>query len=351
MTSKERTLAILNHQPVDRLPFCDCVVNDAVFEHYAGEKLTVENGRRVVLKAMDNFLDATRWIIMFPQKEETLNLPDGTIIEQRRWTAWHKKKCELTEDDAVQMLRAETEEEANRDVAKAAQEFDAWIGGNLTQLRHDLKNTFLFGNYWFKTGVMFYAGIGLELFSYVVADHPEVLDDYLAIGNRTRLEVIRRSKRAGDFPAIFMCEDIASKNGPLFSPEFLRQRFYPYLEQMVDAYHRHGIKFIFHSDGNLMPVLDDLVATGIDGLNPLETIAGVDLKEIRKRYPELVLFGGIDCSQLLPFGTPDDVRQVTRQAKEDAGPLYFPGSTSEIHNNIPLDNVKAMIETVHAFQP
>ncbi|NQU11279.1 hypothetical protein HQ590_10840 [bacterium] len=349
MTSKERTLAILNHQPVDRLPFCDCVVNDAVFEHYSGETLTVENGRRVVLKAMDNFLDATRWIIMFPQKEETIAGPDGTTIEQRRWTAWHQRKFELTEDDAVQMLRRATEEEAARDVAQAAAEFDAWIGGSLTQLRNELQNTFLFGNYWFKTGVMFYATVGLELFSYVMADHPEVLDDYLRIGNRGRLEVIKRSQRAGDFPAIFMCEDIASKNGPLFSPEFLRQYFYPHLEAMVDAYHQHGIKFIFHSDGNIMPILDDLVATGIDGLNPLETIAGVDLKQVRKRHPELILLGGIDCSQLLPFGTTNDVRRVTRQAMQDAGPWYFPGSTSEIHNNIPLDNVKAMIDEVHAW--
>lgn len=52
MTAKERSRRILNHQSVDRLPLFDSVVNDAVIEHYSGEPLTVENGRRVVVKAM-----------------------------------------------------------------------------------------------------------------------------------------------------------------------------------------------------------------------------------------------------------------------------------------------------------
>jgi hypothetical protein len=350
MTSKERSLRILNHQPVDRLPFCDLVTNDAVIEHYGGEKLTVENGPRVVVAALDNFLDATRWIVSFPQKEETIVSPDGTIIEQKRWTAWQKNPHPVALEDAVKRIRQWTEEEACKDIEKTAREFDDWIGW-LAGLRDSFKNTFLFGNYWFKTGFTAYAALGLEAFSYLAADYPQLLDDYMRIGNEARLKVIRKSRRAGEFPAIFMCEDIAFKSGPMFARPFLRKYFYPYLEQLVDAYHRHGVKFIFHSDGNIMPVLDDLAATGIDGLNPLETIAGVDLKELRRRCPDLILLGGIDCSQLLAFGKPADVRRATLQAMRDAAPWYFPGSSSEIHDNIPLDNVKAMVEAVHLFAP
>jgi uroporphyrinogen-III decarboxylase len=255
----------------------------------------------------------------------------------------------MTVDEAAKQLRQWTDEEAGKDVEKVAKEMDDFIG-ELVRLRDSFQNTFLFGNYWFKTGIGLYAAFGLEIFSYLVADYPELLDDYLRIGNEVRLKIIRKSKRAGEFPAIFMCDDIASKNGPLFAPSFLRRHFYPYLEQMVDAYHQHGVKFMFHSDGNIMPVLDDLVAAGIDGLNPLETIAGVDIKEIRRRHPELVLIGGVDCSQLLPFGTPSEVKKATRQVMEAGAPWFFPGSSSEIHDNIPLDNVKAMVEAVHSFK-
>jgi hypothetical protein len=350
MTSKERSLRILGRRSVDRLPLCDLVANDAVIEHYAGEKLTVENGRRVVVKALDRFLDATRWIVNFPQEEGRSVQPDGSVIERRRWTTWHSWHEGVTVEGAARLMRAWTEEEAARDADKAAAEFDAWIG-KLVELRDSFQRTFLFGNYWFKTGLMAYAQLGLETFCYLAADYPGVLDDYLRIGNEARLKVIAKSRRAGDFPAIFMCEDIASKNGPLFSPAFLRKRFYPYLEAMVDAYHRHGVKFIYHSDGNLMPLLDDLAATGIDGLNPLETIAGMDLKELRRRCPDLILLGGLDCSQLLPFGTPQEVRKATLKAMEDAGPWYFPGSSSEIHDEVPLRNVQAMADAVHSFVP
>jgi hypothetical protein len=76
-----------------------------------------------------------------------------------------------------------------------------------------------------------------------------------------------------------------------------------------------------------MDVLDDIVATGADGLNPIETVAGMSLKEVRQRYPRLFLAGGIDMSQLLSNGTPEEVKEVCRQAIQNASPGYFMGST------------------------
>ena len=76
----------------------------------------------------------------------------------------------------------------------------------------------------------------------------------------------------------------------------------------------------------LMEVLDDLVEAGIDGLNPIETVAGMSLKEIREKYGDrLFLAGGIDMSQLLSNGAPDEVRDACRQAVRDAYPGYFMG--------------------------
>ena len=100
------------------------------------------------------------------------------------------------------------------------------------------------------------------------------------------------------------------------------------------------------SDGNLWSVLDDLVAAGIDGLNPLEVMAGMTVKRVRQHYPELCLTGGIDVSQLLSFGTPDEVRAVCRQTVADAGGVgYFLGSSTELHWDVRLENAVAMFET------
>ncbi len=343
MNSRERCQAVLNHQDFDRYPLFDILTNDAAIEYYSGKKLTVENGKQVVHAALDNMVDATRWIIMYPQKEEKIIAEDGTIIEQKRWTAWYHRRFTLSLDDVEKNVRQDIEYFSNpENIQKDADSLDTRIE-DLVKTRQEFKNIFLFGNYLIKTGLQLYTGIGLELFSYFITDYPEIFDLYMRKGTEFKVRVINRAKRISDFSAIFDCEDIASKNGPLFSPSIMKKYFYPHLEQIIDAYHKKGIKFIFHTDGNVMPILDDLVATGIDGLNPLEVIAGMNLKEVRERHKDLIMIGGIDCSQLLVYGTTDEVKKATRQAMLDAGPWYFPGSSSELHNSIPLDNIRAMV--------
>jgi len=350
MNGKERSIAILNHQNFDRYPYFDILTNDAAIEYYSGRKLTVENGRQVVHAALENMVDATRWIIMYPQKEEKI-ITDNGIIEQKRWTAWHLKKFTLTLDDVVRNLKKEIEYFSDPDnIQKEADELDNRIE-KIVEIRDEFNNVFLFGNYLIKTGLQLYTGIGLEIFSYLLADEPDVFDRWMNLGIKFKVEVIKKAKRVSAFTAIFDCEDIASKNGPLFSPVIMKKYFYPHLEQLVDAYHKKNVKFIFHTDGNVMPILDQLVSTGIDGLNPLEVVAGMNLKEIRKKHKNLILIGGIDCSQLLAFGTMQQVRIATQQAMKDAGPWYFPGSTTELHNNIPLDNIKTMVDTIREFKP
>ncbi|MCX7705443.1 MAG: hypothetical protein N2115_04200 [bacterium] len=351
MNGKERSLAVLNHCDFDRYPFFDILANDAAIEYYSGQKLTIENGRQVVHRALDNMVDATRWIILYPQKEEKIIASDGSIIEQKRWTAWYHRKFSLTLEAVIENVKEEIEFFSNpENILKEAEALDKRIE-EVAAIRDELKNTFLFGNYLIKTGLQLYAGIGLELFSYFINDFPELFDLYMKKGTEFKIKVINQAKKISEFPAIFDCEDIASKNGPLFSPAVMKKWFFPYLEMLVDTYHKKGIKFIFHTDGNVMPILDDLVSTGIDGLNPLEVIAGMDLKKIRKKYKDLVMIGGIDCSQLLPYGTKQQVKNAVIHAITDAGPWYFPGSSTELHNSIPLDNIRIMVDTIREMKP
>ena len=98
-----------------------------------------------------------------------------------------------------------------------------------------------------------------------------------------------------------------------------------------------------------MGVMDRLMATGIDGLNPIETVAGMSLKEVRAACGDkLFLAGGIDMSQLLANGSPDQVREVCRQSIRDAYPGFFMGSTTEADNSCRLENLVAMVEVAMA---
>jgi uroporphyrinogen-III decarboxylase len=123
----------------------------------------------------------------------------------------------------------------------------------------------------------------------------------------------------------------------------------------VDAWHSHGVKVIYHSDGNLWPVLEDYKAAGVDGINPLEPLSHMYVGDVRKSYPDWVLMGGVDASQLLPYASVEEVRAATRKSIQEAGARgrLWLGSSTEIHPAVKLENVLAMwdeIETSGYYQ-
>ena len=100
-----------------------------------------------------------------------------------------------------------------------------------------------------------------------------------------------------------------------------------------------------------MEILDDLVAVGIDAINPIEPTVGMSIGAIRRRYPDLVVTSMIDCDQLLPFGTPEEVEVACKQAIDDGarGGSFLLGSSSELHPEAKLENFLKMLEVAHGY--
>jgi uroporphyrinogen decarboxylase len=108
---------------------------------------------------------------------------------------------------------------------------------------------------------------------------------------------------------------------------------------------RRGIPVLKHSDGNLYPILDDLVEAGISGLHPMEPGA-MDLADVKKKYGEKIcLLGNVDCKHVLPSGTEEDVRRDTRRcidaAAKEGGHILT--SSSSIHANSQFENFYTMV--------
>ena len=149
---------------------------------------------------------------------------------------------------------------------------------------------------------------------------------------------------------VFTGDDIAFKSGPLLSPAWLRKHYFPRLKRVIDALHKRNKKVMFHSDGDLNLIMDDLVDCGVDVLNPIEVAAGMDIKDLHARYPSLVFAGGIDVSQLLPFGTVQEVKDAVTHAIEDSEGRILVGSSTEVFNSVPLENFLAMRETAMSYR-
>jgi len=197
-----------------------------------------------------------------------------------------------------------------------------------------------------------YALMGQTLFSYAIYDAPAEVERLLEANTESAVRFARAAADARLCPIYFIGDDIAYKNRLLFSPKFLRRTFIRSLARTIAPLKAAGIKVIFHSDGYVMDLLHDMIDAGIDGLNPIEPIAGMDIGEIKRRYGRnLVLVGNVDCSQVLPFGSVDDVVAATKACIRAASPGggHFIGSSSEIVPATPLENVLAFYEACHTY--
>jgi uroporphyrinogen decarboxylase len=147
-------------------------------------------------------------------------------------------------------------------------------------------------------------------------------------------------------------DDIAGNEFPLISPGHFREFVNQYNRQLVKRAHAAGLKVVRHSDGNLWKLMDILLESGYDGLNPLEPQAGMDLKKVKGYCGDrLCLLGNIDCQQLLPRGTPEEVDAAVARAIEDAGKgggLIICSSNS-LHPGVDPENCIAMFRAVEKY--
>ncbi|HEY8499790.1 MAG TPA: uroporphyrinogen decarboxylase family protein [Clostridia bacterium] len=349
MTSTERVVRLLNREPVDRVPIFDLLRNDAAIEYYSGGRLTFENAEELVYRAVSRIIDATRASVKYPVPESETVLFDGRKVIQRRWTTWNEPRRFADADEYESFLRKEHIEK-DTDFSNLKDDVLKIIG-RFTSLSEKIGDTYLF---WSVGGVglgYLHSEIGLDQFSYFLHDCPEVISEALEAKTEAvirRILLLKELSKGSDAQprGIFMAEDIAFKGTTMFSPAYLRKEFFPRLKRITDACHEAGWKFMFHSDGNLMEILDDFAEAGVDVLNPIETAAGMDIRQIHKRYPDLIMAGGIDTSNLLPFGKPSDIRDAVVKAIEDSEGRIMLGSSSEIHAGVPLENVIALYDTV-----
>jgi hypothetical protein len=152
--------------------------------------------------------------------------------------------------------------------------------------------------------------------------------------------------------AVLFGEDLCSQNGPMISPDFLRREYYPLLEYALEPLKAAGGRAVWHCDGDVRPILDDLLACGLSGLQGFQRECGMELEWIVKRRTRerepLIIFGPLSVTQTLPHGTADDVRAEVRNAmkvcRDDASLVLFTSNT--INPDVPLDNVKAFWDEV-----
>ncbi len=182
-------------------------------------------------------------------------------------------------------------------------------------------------------------------FTYRVADEPEKIKE------EQRLRMEERHQRAGRTDArdlldgFALCADYCFNTNPFFSPSQFGEFVTPFLRDLIAGYRDMGYYVIKHTDGNIMPIIDQLVSCNPHALHSLDPQAGIDIAEVKQRYgDQICLIGNVNCG-LLQTGTESEVIESARYALDSGKPGggYIFSTSNCVYTGMPEDRYELML--------
>lgn len=202
---------------------------------------------------------------------------------------------------------------------------------------------------WYLRGfVQFFEDLVLDP-AFAAALLDAVLDYQMALMDETL-------KRVGPYVSVVMTgSDIGAQAGPLLSPDLYCRIVWPRDRALWDFIHsRTEAKIWHHTDGGVVPLIPHLIDGGVDALHPVQPLAAGmgDRQQLKRAFGDrLTFWGGFDQQHVLPFGTPDEVRDAARRLLDD----FMPGggfvfaAGHNIQHDVPANNILTLFDTVYEY--
>ena len=193
--------------------------------------------------------------------------------------------------------------------------------------------------------------MSFEAFMIALHDDPILAEGLISMTVDVNGEMARRARAMG-VKIIMTGDDYAYNNAPMMSPGVFQRLFHPYFKKIIRAYKDLGFYVIKHSDGNIMPILDMIMDSDIDCIDPVQPVPGMSLDYVKKAYgSRFCIKGNVDCAHTLTFGSvqdvTDEVAQCMRVAKPGYG--YICSSSNSIHSAVPPVLYAAMLDAVKEY--
>ncbi|HOX37517.1 MAG TPA: uroporphyrinogen decarboxylase family protein [Candidatus Brocadiia bacterium] len=181
-----------------------------------------------------------------------------------------------------------------------------------------------------------------------VALAPDLIERWLDAAVESNIKEFRLQKSLG-FSVLNGGGDLADNRGTVYSPKFFHDIVAPRYARKVKAAHDMGFCYIFRSDGKIWSIADELFGLiGCDAFGEIDIDAGMDLIELHRRYPDLVLWGGLSCGRLLRLGKPQQVKDEARRLIDTIGRdgRLVIGSSNSIMPGTPPANILALRDVI-----
>ncbi len=189
-------------------------------------------------------------------------------------------------------------------------------------------------------------GTHMSDFACRLVDEPEKLKEEARSMVRDALGRAERLAKHGGLDGFTLCADYCFNTGPFLSPALFSEFVAPYLAELIQGYRDLGFYTIKHTDGNIMPIIDQLVEAGPHALHSLDPQAGIDIAEVKRRYGARVcLIGNVNCGTL-DTGTDEQVIESARYALEHGMPGggYVFSTSNCIYTGMRLARYELMLD-------
>lgn len=335
MNKKERVLAALKHEPVDRIPRGELAIEGKFIEHYLGDKKQTLSALQKEVYVREQLGFDFVNIHEFPKKLIGY-ADDGYPIYESPYGDIFKET-----PHSFQMLHP-----ALNDIEDVAEYKTAAVSiatAHMLEFYKDNTDFFLISQINGPVSALDWA-LGMEDYLCYCMTDPELVAQMA--GKVVDFE-IERAKLFLDkgAEAILITDDIAFNTGLLMSPDTMKEVAYPFYRKAVQEIKKYrDVPVIFHSDGYLHKVIPEIIACGFDAIHSLQPSAGMDIAKVKKEFGDkLCLIGNVDLNDLLPFGEPDEVEKEVKLLSEKAGPEGFILATCNILTGaVKVENAEAM---------
>jgi uroporphyrinogen decarboxylase len=182
----------------------------------------------------------------------------------------------------------------------------------------------------------------------------ETLMEKLCEGNMKNFDLFQQAV-GPRCDVIWVGDDLGTQRSLQISPQMYREMVFPRHRRIYQHIKRNSEFFIvLHSCGSIMPLLDDLIEAGIDGINPVQITAdNMDPRTLKERFGDRLLFwgGGVDTQHVLQNGTPEQVRENVRQlcAAFKPGGGFVWNTIHNIQATVPPENIAAAYDAAFDF--
>ncbi len=320
MEPRERVMCALAGGQPDRVPFCENSVDPTVARAIAGRSLS----EREISEMLDR--DNVVAVVFPPYFADQAVASHGQSYVTEGWIK--------TEDDLEKMIFPDPHDESLYANAQRILD-DRGCYATVAAIKLGVAPTLV--------------SMGLDGFAYALADDPNLVHEVLRRYVDWNIVVTEHLVEMG-FDFVWSFDDVAYRTGPFFSPKVWREFILPAFRRSAEAITSMDIPWVFHSDGNLMPLLDDLVTLGMNSIHPIEPEA-MALDVVKAKYGERVCLIGNVSVDILSRGTPDEVREEVRRCIATAGPGggYMISASNSIPSYARPENVVAMAEAIREY--